>query len=475
LYHLTDVEAEGSPQGSSGSEEASRTPRGNEGSSRAPFPRLHPGPGASREQVASHQRARIFAAMIELVAERGYGAVTVAELARLARVSKRTFYEHFADKDQCFLATYNLLVHRSAKRVGEAQRGCRDWQERLRVAFTAWVDGIACEPKAARLVLVEAFAGGPAALERMRRSDGVFAAMFEQSFARAPDGIVVPPLVVRGIVAGMARVARSRLLAGQERQLPDLADELLEWVFCLRCQDATALGELDDLAMTPPRGDSVLAVEADDDDRSRILDAVGRLAAKEGYWQLTIPRARSEAGVSRKSFDANFEDMQACFMAALERLTYRGLDYVAPARAAGRDWPGGVHRALHALCAYVAADPVFARLGFVEVFAPGPDGIRFRESMMAGLIATFRTSAPAAQRPGELAAEASVGAVWGIVHQHVASGHAHLLPRAAGTLSYLALAPAIGAQQAVEAITAEHARMRNGDSAVDPTLAVGAG
>jgi AcrR family transcriptional regulator len=438
---------------------------------RASYPKLHPGPGSSPEEVASHQRARIYAAMIGLVSERGYDAVTIRDLARLAGVSKHTFYEHFADKDECFIATYELLVRRSAKRVGEAQRGCCDWRERMRLAFCAWVNGIACEPKAARLVLVEAFAGGPAALERMRRSDGMFAAMIEQSFAGAPDGIVVPALVVRGIVAGMARVARARLLAGRERELPDLADELLDWVFCLRCQDATALGQLEEPAGLPPLAggvDSVLASEGDDDDRTRILDAVGRLAVQEGYWQLTIPRVRLEAGVSRKSFDAHFEDMQACFMAALERLTYRGLAHVAPARAAGRDWPGGLHRELFALCAYIAADPAFARLGFVEVFAPGPAGIRFREDIIGGLVEIFRGNAPATQRPGELVAEASVGAICGIVHQYVAVGRADLLPRVASTLSFLALAPAIGAQQAVEAITVEHARMRDGESAVTP-------
>ena len=99
----------------------------------APYPQLHPGPGLSHERVASHQRARIYAAMIELVAERGYGAVTVLGLARRAGVSKHTVYEHFpGGKQECFLCTYELIVWRSCKRVGAAQKDCRDWRERLR-------------------------------------------------------------------------------------------------------------------------------------------------------------------------------------------------------------------------------------------------------------------------------------------------------------------------------------------------------
>ena len=448
---------------------AGRSPAPTVGARRASsrrvlYPHLHPGPGLSHEQVASHQRARIYAAMIELVAERGYGAVTVSELARLAGVSKHTVYEHFpGGKQECFLSTYELIVRRSSRRVGAAQKDCRDWRERLHLAFCAWAGGIAREPKAARLALVEAFAGGPAALERMRRAEGLFEAMIDHSFAGAPDGVVVAPLVVKGIVAGVHGVARARLLAGRAHELPGLADELLEWMLCFRCQAATALARLDDPPSLHRAAPAPLAIHggaARGDDRARILDAVAHLAFEEGYWQLTVPRIRSGAGVSRKRFDAHFEDVQGCFIAALEHLTDRALAHAAPAGAAARTWPGGVHRALVALCGYIAADPVFARLGFIEVFAPGTDGMLCRARVIADVAEGLRASAPAGQRPSELAAEASVGAVWGIVHRHVASGRAHQLPRVTGVLSYLALAPAVGAQQAVEAITAEQERMR---------------
>jgi AcrR family transcriptional regulator len=426
------------------------------------FPRLHPGPGAAPEQVASDQRARIFAAMIELVSERGFGAVKVRELVRVAGVSTHTFYEHFKDKEECFICTYELLVRRSRKRVGAAQKDCGDWRERLRLAFCAWAEGIARDPRAARLALVEAFAGGPAALEQMRRAEASFEAMIERSFAGAPDPMSVPPPVVKGLVAGLHRVARVRLLSDRAHELPALADALLEWMLCFRCRDAAALARLDDPPASPPPGTAVLTDDGAErgDDRARILDAVARLAAEEGYWQLTVPRIRSAAGVSRKRFDQHFDGVQGCFIAALEHHTGRVLTHVAPAGAAGGTWPGGLHRALHALCAYTAADPVFARLGFIEVFGPGPDGVLCRERLLAGGVEGFRASAPAGQCPSELAAEASIGAVWGIVHRHVASGRAHRLPNTAWVLSYLALAPAIGARQAVQEITAEHERMR---------------
>jgi hypothetical protein len=74
------------------------------------------------------------------------------------------------------------------------------------------------------------------------------------------------------------------------------------------------------------------------------------------------------------------------------------------------------------------------------------------------LLGSLRARVVRARRAG--AAEASVGAVWGIVHRHVATGRAQQLPRSAPVLSFMALAPAIGAREAVREITAEHELMR---------------
>lgn len=141
------------------------------------FGKLSPGPGMSPRQVASHQRARIHSATIVLVAERGYNAATVRDLAQLAGVSTRAFYEHFSGKEECFLRTYELAVRRTAKRVAESQGGERDWLERLRRAFEAFAAEIEREPQVARVVLVEVLAAGTPALRRMRSVEGIFEAM----------------------------------------------------------------------------------------------------------------------------------------------------------------------------------------------------------------------------------------------------------------------------------------------------------
>jgi hypothetical protein len=107
------------------------------------------------------------------------------------------------------------------------------------------------------------------------------------------------------------------------------------------------------------------------------------------------------------------------------------------------------------LCQGLARDPTFADLAFLEVFSPDPEVIRWRSEMIARLAAMLRQGAPPRQRPTVFAAEASVGAMWGVIHHFVATGRGAQLPVAAPTLSYLALAPALGGAAAVEEIVDE--------------------
>lgn len=395
--------------------------------------------------------------MIQIAAEQGYGAVTVRKLAQVAGVSSHTFYEQFDSKEDCFLSACELAIRRGAMRVLAAQKGARDWDEQTRLTFRALTRELSHESKPAQLALVDAFAAGPVALKRMRQTNAALEAMASEGFARAPDGIVPPPLVVKGIVAGLVRVACARLLDGRERELPALADELMHWALCFRSEAAPALGEIEHR----PATDAGLGVgvgqrrQALADERALILNATTKLVTNDGYGKLSVPGIRAAAGVSRRCVDSHFDDATDCFLAALETLIRRAVAHAIRQGATADTWPAGLHRALVAFCTYVARDPAFARLGFIEVFAPGTAGIRFRARLISAVADRVRRSAPRRQRPSELAAEASVGAALGIIHHHIATGRDDQLPRAAPTLSFLILAPAIGAAAAVDAIRAE--------------------
>jgi AcrR family transcriptional regulator len=404
--------------------------------------------------------------MVELAPERGYAALTVQEIAQQAGVSKRAFYEHFDGKEECFLATYDLVVRCLVRDVIAAQRGERGPQEQLRAAFAAFAEALAEKPSAARLVLVEAFSAGPSAFPRMRHAFGLFEALVADSLQRSGSGVALPRSIVKGIVAGVARVARARLLSGRERELPGDVDSLLQWALSLCCAGAREV--CGPRLVSPPERPA--ALYGDDsvsgpqrllgDERVLILSAAAGLAASEGYANLTVPRIRLAAGVSRGAFDAHFESVEDCFLASLELLFGEVLAKARTAYLSADCWSVGIHRALAAACDEIAHDTVLARLAFVEIFAPGSDAVRWRARFIADLGSFLRGSAPPGQRPTAIGAEASIGAVWAALNHHATARRPQLLPQIAGTLSYLVLAPAIGADGAVEAIRLEQAGAR---------------
>lgn len=395
--------------------------------------------------------------MVELVAEHGYNAVAVAALTKRAHVSKRDFYKHFASKEECFLAAYDLIVSNTLHGILAASEGEDEWRERLRLGLLAFAGQVARHPETARLALVEVFAAGAGAVERMLRTNRLFEMLLAKNVALADGSPGLPPLVVKGIVAGCARVARARLLSGHPRQLVFDGDELMEWALSFCDEDVVRLRGLG--AAGPP-----LAVAAAEmplrtmplgDERALILAATAKLASKEGYPALTVPRIRTLAGVSKRSFDAHFDGAADCFLATLTLLSGRTLAAAEPFYLTADDWASGVHRMIARLCRHLAGDTAFAGLAFLEVFSPGPEAIRWRSEMIAKLAAMLRREAPPAQRPTVFEAEASIGAMWGVVHHFVATGRGAQLPAAAPVLSYLALAPALGGAAAVDAIVAE--------------------
>ena len=413
------------------------------------YAKLHPGPGPDHDAVASNQRSRLIGAMIEEVAERGYAGATVARLVALAGVSKRAFHELFGTKEAYFLATYDAIVGNAVRRIGAAYRCEGDWRAQLRAGFVAYAAEVVEEPKAARLVLVEALWAGPAALARMRRTRLIFEQMVGASFSEAPDGVALQPLIARGIVCGVERITRQRLLAGNVEQLPVLADELLAWALSYCSPAAARLGTVspeqrNGLASCcpPARGEN---------DWAHILRCAAQIAATGGYGQLSPARIAHEAGVAEARFDELFESSEQCFLDALDRLSLEAL--VCAARAAQRaEGLAAVHAGVVALLRHIATSPVLVQVAFAEIFAVGPAGIERRERLLGQFTDQLIRSLPESRAPSRLAAEASVGAVWGIVHDHVSRGATHLLPRLAAQASYIALAPAIGAEAAARVI-----------------------
>jgi AcrR family transcriptional regulator len=136
-------------------------------SSRRQTVKLAPGPqGVPRDEVQRVQRDRLTAAMAHVVATVGYEETTVERVLVQAGVSRRTFYELFDDREDCFLAAYDEAMQRVLRVVTDAYLDGDVPERRIEAALEAFLEFLASEPELARMCVVEVFAAGPRARER---------------------------------------------------------------------------------------------------------------------------------------------------------------------------------------------------------------------------------------------------------------------------------------------------------------------
>jgi AcrR family transcriptional regulator len=168
-------------------------------------------PSGEREQLSDIQRARIVGAMVDVASQHGVGYATVARVVARSGISRRTFYEQFIDREDCFLATFDQAIERIATVVTPAYRQPSKWCERVRAGLTALLRYLEREPALARLVVVEALAAGPKALEHRRRGISRIVAVIDREGRQAKAGEGPPPLTGEGVVGGVLSLIHARL------------------------------------------------------------------------------------------------------------------------------------------------------------------------------------------------------------------------------------------------------------------------
>ncbi len=165
-----------------------------------------------RERVSEIQRARILAAMVQESAKRGAANVTVAHIVARAGVSRRTFYELFEDREDCFLGAFDESVTRATRYVLDNHDPKADWVERVRNALTALLAFLDAEPGTGQLLIVGSLGAGAKALERRGEMLSRTIALLDEGRSVAKAGEDLPPLTAEGIAGGVLSVLHSRLL-----------------------------------------------------------------------------------------------------------------------------------------------------------------------------------------------------------------------------------------------------------------------
>jgi AcrR family transcriptional regulator len=186
----------------------------------------------SSEEVAASQRTRILDAMRRTLAEEGYLGTGLTQVTGLAGVSRKTFYEHFVDKEDCFLAIYREARDRLYAPGLRARERPGDWPARTVAALAAFLEALAADPGGARICLVEVYAAGPRARELRNENllelHGLFAPGPED---RDALGLGRPEPVAPGgsaplVLGGLSEVLFTEIAAGRAAGLPHLLPDL---------------------------------------------------------------------------------------------------------------------------------------------------------------------------------------------------------------------------------------------------------
>jgi AcrR family transcriptional regulator len=456
-------------------------------------------------EVARHQRLRMHGAMVEAVALNGYANTSVKQIIGLAGVSRRAFYEQFANKEECFLATFDLLAARSVKRVHEAYRSTGgDLEQRIRAAVGEFTDEIESNAKGAGLAIVQAQTAGAPGLVRLRKATGTFEQMLSSSFAHATGTGTLPAPIVRGIVGGVHEVTAVRLRAGAPAQIPALSEEITQWTLlfhpaagerlskCLatRARASSVAGAherrlgnsrghwsgpgagsaLDAWmppglrAVSPSRtGDSLQAPRSDEELRERLRSSVLNLAVVDDYHELSAPQIAEEAGVPIESFFELFDSKEECFLAAFDELGDELLGIAADPNLVSGDWARTVRRVVGELLRLLAARPLYAHIIASEAPSACPEALERDCDLVRGIATLLTEGAPEPAR-NKLALEGVTGAIWHTIRCQVTSGQIHLLPALSDYLTYIVLAPFIGADAAAEVVIEDVSALTAGAS-----------
>jgi len=414
----------------------------------------------SPEQNALHQRARLQGAMVTAVAQSGYAGTTIKQLVSLAGVSRTTFYRHFADKEQCFLATYDMIATLATERISRAYRQPEKWRERVAAGFRYFAEIVASEREASHLVLVDALGAGHRVLEHRDRMIAVFELMFRQSFDEAPKKALITDTAIRAIVSGIRRVAYRRLLRGEPERLSEVIEDLMSWAIGYHVPGVEPpLRPPITISENPPRLHQALresVIPALDPalartthtHRERILHAVVSIASEGGYPALSIPAISARAGTSNEAFYENFTDKQDAFLTVFRETTQRALAPAIEAFQAAPDWPRAARDSIATLLEVAARDPIFARLAFFEILTGGPAAIDLAERSLDTFNPMFAPGHDQYPKVPPVVSEAIVGGIWNVMQHEIGHGRAAQLPELAPELTYITLAPFLGARKA---------------------------
>jgi AcrR family transcriptional regulator len=184
--------------------------------------------GLPHEFVVQNQRERIVTALVDAVAEHGYKATTVADITKAAGVSRRTFYEHFAGKEECFLAAYDMIANHILESMQAATGVFDDWPQKVKAALATMLRFLSAEPEVARVYAFEPVAAGGEIAARHTASMQGLIEILKAGRPVHPGEHPLPEVTEETLVGGIHSLIVREIMAGRTEQLEGLLPDLVE-------------------------------------------------------------------------------------------------------------------------------------------------------------------------------------------------------------------------------------------------------
>jgi TetR/AcrR family transcriptional regulator len=449
---------------------------------RGPAPPARKGPqsrrvraasGARRKALELSQRQRLVHAMIELSAQRGYHEVSIAALCAGAGVSPVTFYEEFHDKEEVLIGAYRLCAE---SLFGPMRSVLFDAKtaDVQRLALEAMLEAIAEDPDAGRIVFVEALGAGERMLKERTQAFERFERRVQEYMGRLPgDSTLDVP--VSAVAGALRHIVARDLRNHAEDQLPSRLPDGLAWLSrYLRTardepwstsQAAVLDGAFLELPPPParpagperlPRGRHRLpASVVARSQRTRLLYATAEVTMQKGYAGSKVEDIVAAAGVAKPVFYQFFTDKEHAFLEAQQFPTQFILDRCVEAYFSVDEWPERVWRCIQTLIELIVSNPPVSHLRLVECYSAGPEAIRRAEEITRSFtmfLAEGRRYKTQARSLPRLTEQAIAGALFEIVQREAAAGRYRTLISLLPRLTYIALAPFTGADEAIELV-----------------------
>jgi AcrR family transcriptional regulator len=419
-----------------------RTPWGDSAELRED--RLSPGRGSSASAVLDSQRRRLFGALVARVAEHGYAGTRVADLCSDSGVSSRSFYAIFADKEACLCAALDELLRKTAA-FALAGLDSEGTDAGTAVAIERLMDLLAAQPAAARLCLLDGFAAGQRSRQIIDAAMAEAESRLLAGLRRSPRWESLPLEFSRAALGAIVEVLRLRMVAGEEEAFPGLGPELVD--FLERYEPPTRP------LRSAPRPPDPRPEESEGlDHAERALRAFEALLAESDLGRVTMDKVARRAGMSVRTLYANFADFDRLVLASIDSATAILMAAAVPAARRHPDRGDALRAAIATTFNLLAARPNLAHLLLVGVYEAGGTAIARREEGLSPLRSLVRGAY--APRPWTLpgvAIDAVLGAVLFLARHRLLAEGASALPALAPIVTYIALFPVLGAEEATRA------------------------